>query len=195
MAAGSQRIQILRQEAGRLAGVGCGSPGPVILVAPVGGVGEGRRDAAVGGAVGSSADVVEVQVGQQDIGHVGGGDTEFGQGSEQGLVAVRVEVAAEALVLLVAHARIDEDGAVVRADEQAAGGPPAQIVGVGRVDARPHGLRDDAEHGAAVELEEAGVDEVDPHRPKPMPFFGSADFFLRAAIRSAATAHSTPLLP
>jgi hypothetical protein len=119
---------------GRLfAGVGPDGPVPVALVRPVRGTGEGQLQLAARGARHRTAAVVEVQVGQKYVGYVGGREAEPAQGAFQRGVAVQVEVPAEFLVLLVADAVVDEHQPPRVLDEQAAHGPGAHIVVIGRV--------------------------------------------------------------
>jgi hypothetical protein len=81
----------------------------------------------------------------------------------QGVVAVQVEVPAELLVLLVADAVVDEQQAGPVFNQQAAHGPGAHVVGVGRVQLLPQALGHHAEHGATIKLKQTGVEGMDFH--------------------------------
>ena len=100
-----------------------------------------------------AATVVEMEVGQEDVGDVVAVEAEG--------IKLKVQVlgdggimAEELLALLVAHAAVDEHQAVALLDQQGAQGPIASVPLVGGVVLRPEGLRDHAEHGAAVQLEQ-----------------------------------------
>jgi hypothetical protein len=69
----------------------------------------------------------------------------------------------KAAVLLVAYAVVDEDEAVAVLYEQAAHGPCAEVVGIGRVGALPKLFGHHPEHGATVQFEEPCIYCVKSH--------------------------------
>jgi hypothetical protein len=99
-------------------------------------------------------------VGQHDVGDRFAGDAFLGQLGHQ-LVgpAFEGEDAGLLLVPAVAHARVHEDAAPLRTVGQQAAQVQVDAVHlVGRVLLLPEDLGDDAEHGAAVELEASVVE-------------------------------------
>src|SRR5690606_20499959 len=110
-----------------------------------------------------AAAVVEVEVREQYVGHVLRADAERRERRDQVVRrAVHGVDAAELRVVLVAEAGVDEDGAAVAAEEEAPHREGDAVLVVGRDAPGPERLRDDAEHGPAVEAEEAGMDDVEP---------------------------------
>ena len=148
------------------------------LGAPERGVGKGRLEPlrVVLPAVDGAATVVEVEVGQEDVGDVVAVEAE---GIELGIQVLGAGgiMAEELLALLVAHAAIDEHQAVALLDQQGAQSPIAAVPLVGGVVFRPEGLRDHAEHGAAVELEQTVGDRVDRHGRKVRAARGARRIF------------------
>ena len=73
-----QRDEVLFQKRSLLPWVGPESPFVVEFIAPVGGVGKGRYEGAVRRPGNGAADVVEVEVRQEDVGDVFGAEVEGG---------------------------------------------------------------------------------------------------------------------
>ena len=79
---------------------------------------------------------------------------------------MQIVMAEELRILLVADPVIDQDQPVTVLHEQAAHGPGAEVVGIRRMVLAPQRLGHHAEHGAAIELEETGIDHVQSHGAK-----------------------------
>ena len=111
--------EAVRACAPRRAGAGCGDEvDPVGGVHPVGGVREHHLALA-----GGPTHVVEMQVGEQHVGDVVGGDAELPQGVQEPPAAVLPVVDG-------AHARVHQHHAVAGADQKAAQGelqPPVRV--------------------------------------------------------------------
>ena len=156
LAAFLQGKDIFFEEAGFFPGVGFGGPLPVAPVGPEGGLREGRNQHSVGTTFYCAADVVEVQVGEENVGDVGPVVARRRQASVQGVFPVEVVVGKELVVLFLADSRVDEGESVSVFHQQQPHGPGAQVVLVCGVGALPEGLGHNAKHGAAVELEKSG---------------------------------------
>ena len=107
--------------------------------------------------------MVEVQMGEEHIGDVIAGEAELLQGTFQRVGSVQVVVPEELRILLVADAIVDQGEAIAVLHQQAAHGPGAQVVGIGRVFGAPQRFGDHPEHGTAIQLEEPRVDRVQLH--------------------------------
>ena len=137
------------------------------LRAPEGRVGESRFKPlrVVLPAADGTAAMVEVEVGEEDVGDVVAVEPERVELCIQ-VLRSRGVMAEEFFALLVAHAAVDEHQAVALFDQEGAKGPIAAVALIGGVVLRPERLRDHAEHGAAVQLEQAVGDRVDRHAGK-----------------------------
>ena len=104
-----------------------------------------------------------MQVGEQYIRNFLAADTQRLQRSEERILAVRLKVSAELVVLFVPDSGINQYGSLAIAHEQRAHGQRYHIIGVGRTQLRPHAARHHTEHGAAIELEKTCQNTVYNH--------------------------------
>ena len=150
---------VLREEAGLFASVRLGGPLPMVLVAPIGGVLEGRCER-VAMANDATAAMVEVQVGQEHIRHIIARESGFFKRTVKRVITMQVVVPEEFGVLLVADAIVDQDQSSTIFHQQTAHRPGAEVVRIGRMVLAPKCLRHHTEHGTTVELEETGIDHM-----------------------------------
>ncbi len=108
----------------------------------------------------AAAAMVEMQVGEEDVGDIIAVVPQGGERFVKRIVAVEMVMTEEFRILLVADAIVDEDEPVAVFHQHAAHRPGAHVIVVGRVEFVPDAFGHYAEHGAAVELEEAGIDRV-----------------------------------
>jgi hypothetical protein len=94
--------------------------------------------------------MIEMQMGQQHIRNVIPVKAVGGQRFVEAIVPMKMIVAEEAGILLIADAIVHQDKLVALLDQQATQGPGAEIVLVCRMDLTPKRLWNNAEHGAAV---------------------------------------------
>jgi hypothetical protein len=97
--------------------------------------------------------VVEVKMGIDDVCDFGGMDSGGAKGCGKTLVILVDR--AHLCGLLVADAGFDEDGGVRGSDDGGVEAEEEVVIGVGWGALGPKGLRNDAEHGAAVQEEGA----------------------------------------
>lgn len=161
-----QRLPILWPEGCAVFGVGLVGVHPMAAVDPVACVGIPRDGCGLGfvGPVSETAVVIEVKVGDHDVGHVGPGEPEIGQGAVD-RVRVMFDGKAGGFVRgpFGAAARIDEDDSLAFAVEGEEGSrdeaDAVLIVGLGK--AAPEDSGDDAEHGSTVEPKSACDDGIE----------------------------------
>ena len=155
---------VLVEKARFFACIGLGGPFPVAGVGPKGGVGEGRNQQSVRASLHSTAHVVKVQVGQEDVCDVRSVVAGGSQAAVQGVVPVQVVVGKELFVLFLADSGVHQGESVSVFHQQQPHGPRAQVVFVCGVGALPQGFWDHAKHGAAVQFEKAGGNGGNFHR-------------------------------
>ncbi len=106
--------------------------------------------------------MVEVEVREQHVGDIPWRDLEVGERAEQRRVLVVHSVDVLELVrALVPDSGVDEDGAAVSSKQQAPHRERDPVSVVGLDPPLPQGTRHDSEHGASIEAETPGLDEID----------------------------------
>jgi len=146
---------------------------PCVLQVPgleeVPGPGEGGDGPAAGVQARGAPGVVEVQVGEDDGVHLGGIHAFAAEPLLQGPPGAHGEALPEGVALLVAVARVHEDGPPPAPQQEAVGVQEDAVLVVGGAVALPHDPGHGAEHAPAVQAEGTRADDADvpvaqPHR-------------------------------
>jgi hypothetical protein len=106
--------------------------------------------------INGSPAMVEMQMGEQNIGNIGWVKTVLLQRIFKGILAVGLVKTEEFLGLFAAQSGINQHQPVSVFNEQTTHGPGAQIVFIGRIVAVPKRFRYNTEHGSTVQLEGSG---------------------------------------
>jgi DNA-binding NtrC family response regulator len=107
--------------------------------------------------------MIEVQMGQNDIGYIVTVKAMGRQRFVEAVISVQIIISEEFVALLVSDAVVDEDQPVDVLNKQASHGPAAHVILIGGIDTLPNALGHNAEHGAAVEFKISGVYCVESH--------------------------------
>src|SRR5665213_403378 len=128
----------------------------MFMVGPINGIFKGRDQFVALAHYGAPA-MVEMQVRKEYIGDVIAGEAMLCEALFYTVIAMRVVVAEELFILLVAHAVVHEYFVVAMLYKQAAHGPAAHIVFIGYIGLVPHRFWHHAMHGTPVELKISGI--------------------------------------
>lgn len=94
--------------------------------------------------------MVEMEMRQENVCDIVAVKAMGGEGFVEGVIAMKIVVAEEAGILLIADTVVHQYELVALFDQQATHGPGAEIILICRMDLTPKRLWNDAEHGAAV---------------------------------------------
>jgi hypothetical protein len=110
--------------------------------------------------------MVEVEVGQKNIGYIVPMESDFFQGSIQRMAPPPIVVTEELIGLFVAETIVDQYQTFSILDQKTSGGYVDHIIHIGRIGLLPYRLGNHAEHGAAIQLKISGFYGVEGHSLK-----------------------------
>lgn len=101
---------------------------------------------------------------EKNIADVFGLEAMFLKRPNEGVFAVRFKKIEKFIAFFGAHSGVYEDISAIVLYQKAAHGPGAEVVLIGRIEFLPQAFGDNAEHGATVQFEKAGLQCADFHK-------------------------------